>query len=394
MPTVTATNAADFLAVVPHLVGFEPHNSIVFVAFRGRRTCGAMRFDLPEPAGADDAGRRLYKRVATTLVGTLSKLPGVDAFVPVVFTDEGFDCSGLDGSGLDGSGLSGAGRPREQFVAAVTARLEFSGFVVRDALCVAGDGWGSYLDDRCPAEGRPLAAIERSRVLDELPPDGLKPLGDVAQWAALPDVSAVDRRRVAKLLRRFEELIDGTAADRSDPLALPADDWGGEQSLNDIPSTLETILGGYPGSVEPEAAAFVIAVVRSPAVRDVVMLQWAFDLETGQRVLDDAHRFSLGAPADALPTAGLMLGRGPRPDPTRVETGIELLKTITALAPRAARPPLLSMLAWLSWALGRSSVANEFLCAAEAIDPGYGLAEVLRMVLERGILPEWAFADG
>ncbi|GAB3606883.1 hypothetical protein GCM10027413_22920 [Conyzicola nivalis] len=389
MPTVTAANAADFLAVVPHLVGFEPRNSIVFVAFRGRRTCGALRFDLPRfdlpgfdlpgPAGSDDAGRRLHKRVATTLVGTLSKLQGVDAVVPVVFTDEGF---------------GGSGPPREHFVAAVAARLEFSGFTVRDALCVASDGWGSYLDDRCPAEGRPLAAIERSGVLDGLSADALRPLGDVAGWAALPDVGAIDCERVAKLVLRFAALVDGTPGCPIDPRVARAIGLPRAQGPGDVPSTLEAILRIDPGRIEPAAAAFVIAVVRSPALRDVVMLQWAFDLETGERVLADAHRFALGAPADALPTAGLMLGRGPRPDPARVETAISLIKTIAALAPRRARPPLLCMLAWLNWALGRSSVANEFVCASEAIDADYSLAEVLRMVLERGILPEWAFAGG
>ncbi|WP_411701364.1 DUF4192 family protein [Conyzicola sp.] len=376
---VTAANAADFLAVVPHLVGFEPRDSIVFVAFRGRRTCAALRFDLPQKAASDDAGRRLHKRVATTLVGTISKLPGVDAVVPVVFTDEGF---------------GGSGAPRALFVSAVTTRLEFSGFEVRDALCVASDGWGSYLDARCPAEGRPLAAIERSRVLDELSADALRPLGDVARWAALPHVGAIDGERVAKLVLRFAALIDGTPGRPVDPRVARAVGLPRAQPPSDVPSTLEAILSVDPGRIEPAAAAFVIAVVRSPALRDVVMLQWAFDLETGERVLDDAHRFALGAPADALPSAGLMLGRGPRPDPARVETAIDLLKTIAALAPRRNRPPVLCMLAWLSWALGRSSVANEFVCAAEDIDAAYGLAEVLRMVLERGMLPEWAFAPG
>jgi len=384
---VKAATAADFLAVVPRLVGFEPSDSIVFVAFRGRRTCGAIRFDLPEHVGpsraADDTERRFHRRVATTLVGTLSKLPGVDAVVPVVYTDEAF---------------ADAGRaPRAAFVREVTERLEFSGFLVRDALCIAADGWGSYLDPDCPADGRPLAAIAQSRVLDDLPPDQHAALEGVAERAALPAAGVFECERVAALVRRFGAVIDrdvnGPDGD-FDPTGEVVDAIGvsGPQ-LSDIPLTLERILRHDPGSLDPVVAAFVIAVVRSPAMRDVVMLQWAFNVATGERVLADARRFAVGAPADELDSAVLMLWQGPRPAPDRVETAVTLLKRVTALAPARNRPPLYCMLAWLNWALGRSSVANEFVSAAEAIDADYGLAEVMRAVLERGMLPEWAFAD-
>ena len=88
-----------------------------------------------------------------------------------------------------------------------------------------------------------------------------------------------------------------------------------------------------------------------------------------------------------------MLGRGPRPHPERIDRAIEVLKRITALAPRSDRAPLFCILAWLNWALGRSSVANLFVTAAEGVDDGYGFAELMRTVLERGMLPEWAFVS-
>ena len=393
---VKAATAADFLAVVPRLVGFEPAESIVFIAFRGRRTCGAMRFDLPEhvappvararSAGADDTERKFHRRVATTLVGTLSKLPGVDAMVPVVYTGEAF---------------ADAGRaPLAAFVRQVTERLEFSGFLVRDALCVAADGWGSYLDPDCPPGGRPLDAIARSRVFDDLPPDQRGPLEGVADRAALPAAGLLECERVAILLRRFRAVIDRDPTGQAPCFDPPGRVHPAVRAIgapwprsSDIPLTLERILRNEPTSLDPVVAAFVITMVRSPAMRDVVMLQWAFDLATGERVLSDARRFAAGAPADELDSAVLMLGQGPRPDPARVETAITLLKRVAALAPARDRPPVLCMLAWLNWALGRSSVANAFVCAAEDIDADYGLAEVMRVVLERGMLPEWAFAD-
>ncbi|HWU57763.1 MAG TPA: DUF4192 family protein, partial [Microbacteriaceae bacterium] len=46
---VKTTKPQDLLALVPHLVGFRPSNSLVLVAFRGKRTGGAYRVDLPAP---------------------------------------------------------------------------------------------------------------------------------------------------------------------------------------------------------------------------------------------------------------------------------------------------------------------------------------------------------
>ena len=72
--------------MLPGLVGFAPRNSIVLIAFRGRRTCGAMRVDLPV---SDDA--TVQKRIATHLIGMICKLPSADAIIPVVVTDDRFD---------------------------------------------------------------------------------------------------------------------------------------------------------------------------------------------------------------------------------------------------------------------------------------------------------------
>jgi hypothetical protein len=384
---VTTASAADFLAVVPHLVGFEPQNSVVFVAFHGRRTCGAMRFDLPDvvESGADDSGSKLYKRVATTLVGMLSKLPGVDAVVPVVYTAETFADSG--------------GAPRAAFARAVVARFEFSGFELRDALCVAADGWGSYFDDKCPPTGRPLADIVGSAILDDVPASELPPLGQIERWAALPEVTATERARVARSVRVYSTAIDGRLLSAAGFPLGDDDDDGDEPAdaqsrlLAEVPAVLERILDHGAIDIEADAAGFVITLARLPALRDVVMLQWAFDIEVGYNVLDDARRFALGAPPFDLETAGLMLGRGPRPHPERIARAIGVLKRITALAPRSDRAPLFCILAWLNWALGRSSVANLFVTAAEGVDDGYGFAELMRTVLERGMLPEWAFVS-
>ena len=58
---------------------------------------------------------------------------------------------------------------------------------------------------------------------------------------------------------------------------------------------------------------------------------------------------------------------------------------------RCCEQPLLASLGWLSWALGRGSVAGEYVRRAREADPEYGFAELLDTMLGNGMLPEWAF---
>ena len=46
MDVIKASNASDFLGLVPALLGFTPTRSIVAIPFEGNRTIGAARFDL------------------------------------------------------------------------------------------------------------------------------------------------------------------------------------------------------------------------------------------------------------------------------------------------------------------------------------------------------------
>jgi hypothetical protein len=388
---VKASTAQDFLALVPQLVGFESEESIVFVAFRGKRSIGAMRYDLPvhETSSA-------HRRIATSLVGIVSKLPDVDAVLPVVYTAQPF--------------AGEKGMPNDEFVRLLVDRFEFSGIDVKDALCVAGDGWGSYLYESTPPGGRPLAAIRDSRIGEAIPADDRRPLGSVEEWASLPTVDLAVSERVARRIATLAEVLHWLRAERRrDPhAAIPIGTNRSESApsslgdaqieavldaylLDDLPYFVETVFQCDPAELPDRTAAMLIHVAQSPALRDVLLMQWAFDRATGDRVLDDAVRFTAGEDAGALDTSSLMMGEGPRPDPDRIESAILIAKSLVSRAPRAHRPPLLSILAWLNWALGRSSVAGRFVDASKAIDPHYGFAEIIETMLGRGMLPEWAF---
>jgi hypothetical protein len=435
-PTIVkAKRAHDFLALVPQLVGFLPENSVVLVAFRGNRTCGALRFNLPDPA----APEKVHKRIATSLIGTVCKIKGADAIVPVVYTADAFS--------------DAAGIPHERFASVLVSRAELSGFVVRDSLCVGADAWGSYLDPSCPADGHPLEDISSSPVHEAFP--ARRELATVHSGAQLPTLDLATRERFARVFRRYLRL---TESNEHPGLVELVDD------ILDPVETTEAALGWNATELDLDDAASLLYLVQGPAHRDQMMLQFAFgravgevthllnlryaalqrltgksldeivreehDLENATKPVEagadvdasapDASATGASAPdagadadadsdADADATARAesaarvraanaetsdrMMGlTDERPDVDRTERAIALLKTVVAMAPKSARPAPLCMLAWLSWALGRGSVAGIFIDQALAIDRRYGMALLLDALFGSGHLPEWAYA--
>ena len=121
---IRAANAADFIALIPHLAGYRPTQSLVLVPFEGNRTMGIMRVDLPRDADADELAR-----CAATFIGLVCKLPEADGLTPVVFTDDAF----LDSQTGDIAHAA--------LVHAVRDRADACGLVVKDALCLAADAF-------------------------------------------------------------------------------------------------------------------------------------------------------------------------------------------------------------------------------------------------------------
>jgi hypothetical protein len=339
-----AHRASDFLALVPFLVGFRPRNSVVLVAFRGNRTRAALRFDLPGTSSSAEC-----RRIAATMIGMLCKLPGADAVVPVAYTDDAVS--------------TGPDLPHAPIMTALMRAAERAGFRVRDALCVAADAWGSYLDADHPPLARSLDEIGASTIGEGIPAADRVALGAVDDGASLPAVDLATAERVARLLRRYRT--------------------GHRLSDFDAVRRVELSLGLTAETIEDRDAALLLLVLQAPAMRDAAMLQFAFGTRAGlAAVIGDRRR-----------SAALLCGDGPRPDPDRIRRAIAVLKAVAARAPRSARPAPLCVLAWLHWALGRGSVAGLFVDRALAIDPTHSMAGLLRAMFDSGALPQWAFED-
>lgn len=407
---VKAADAAQFLSFVPRMLGYHPAQSLVVIPFHGARSLGAMRFDLPEPGG------EAIDRVASTVTGMVCRLADADAVAAIAYTDERFGDEGR--------------MPRRDLLAALERRADACGLRVTDLLCVAADGWGSFLDRDCPGEGRSLED------LDWTGPGGVpEPAGDQATGAELPDCGMGERDGVAKavaaLARAVEVLCGPDAAERrssgsvvsdaddspqpdacaSDLGPVPApvsgepeDEASGTDAatrvdpralaavcrFDDLPGFFEHALTWSPTNLDAYDAASLVWCLARPSLRDVALVQWSGNLAQGDEAFDAQLRWESGEEYPAH-LAMRMWGEGDPPQISRLETALALSRRAAALAPRESQPGPLAMCAWLSWALGRSTHAGAYADRACEIEPEHGLSQIVLSFVQAGHLPDWAF---
>lgn len=360
---VRAADAAQFLSLVPQLLGCTPVRSLAVIPFAGSRSLGAMRFDLPhddDPAALD--------RVAATFLGHVCRIPDADAAAVVVYTDAPFSDPA----------------PHAPLVRALEQRAHECGLRFTDALCVATDAWGSYLER---SEARPLSGI----VAPAGARHGGDPVGDQHAGADLPDVAPDDCARVGSALASLEAAVhlvcggEGSDGPRIDPLALEA-----LCLLDDLPTLFDDALEWDADTLAPHDAAALIWCLSRPALRDIALVGWTGGIEAGDEALDAQLRWEEG---EEYPVhlAMRMWGEGERPDPHRLTLALDLARRLAAVAPPSHRAGPLATAAWLAWALGRSTHAESYAARACEAEPEHGLGEIVRSFVLAGHLPDWAF---
>lgn len=354
-----ASDSAEFLGIVPELAGFTPTQSLVLLPFRGKRTHGAMRIDLPAEAVPPDE----YARAAIELI---RRVEGTDAVAVVVYADAD-PLPTRDGLVL----------PVLRHVDQLLDDAEDAGLRVVDALCVTPSGWSSYLED-----DPELAPLPPSRA----------PLADQHAGTALPVADLAQKEHVGRALRDLDVLLDLEEHHRIDgtesPQAIAA-----LALLEDIPAFFERVLES-PDEQQPFVTAALLWCLDRPLLRDVAIVQWATSLHDGARTLDAQYGFAEERAEIPEDLGSVFLGRGAAPDVDRLRLALSVVRLAAARAPRASRTAPLTIAAWLSWALGRATHAEHYLQQVRAIDPAYGLAELLGTVVGAGMLPEWAFRRG
>lgn len=364
-----AADAAELLALVPVLAGYRPHESLTFVLFEGRRSLGVMRFNLPDDDDEVD-------RIAATLIGYACKVRAADGIAVVVFTES------------DLVDRAGGALAHDDLVGAILARADSCGLGVKEALCWAGDAWGSYLD----ASRVPRSLDEIARRQDDAPIPLPRVIASQADGADLPEFDLAARERVGRALAEIAAAVDDQDDPHPAPGSAPAElrVIAALGVLGDPPQLFEDALSWDAAAPDPLAASCLIWCLARPLLRDVALRQWCYDQVAGDETFDAQLSWHEGV---SFPPriAQHLWGEGPVPDPDRLKRALTLVRAMASLAPRHARPGVLSAAAWLSWALGRSTHAASYARMAIEIDPDHGLSDIVLTMTSAGHLPEWAF---
>lgn len=357
-----ASGLCDLLAAVPSMIGMQPENALVVVPFLARRAGGGFRLSLPQRLR-----RTEIEALAHSCVRVVESIPQANSALAILYTSDSYE--------------EAHGIPLRDLGRAVVRRLERTTLGIVGVACVASDGWGRYTDPGECRNARPLSEIDGSETGLLARAATPEPL-NLAALAELPRVSAEDRESVAKVLARPSLGIDGIV-----PLV---EHW-------------------LTGSSTPRQEGMLIRILQSSPFRDQTTVQialgpsraqetcrWQRYLERTQRLTHESMDEIVGRELDASGSeaseradADLLMGTGPAPDCARIELATAALARAAALAPRKARPAVLTVLAWCWWARGVSSLASAHLEEALRIDPSYSMAQLYWSVFAARSVPDW-----
>ena len=337
-PPITLRSPAELLAVIPHLLGFEPCRCIVVVAIRDRRIGLTQRMDLP-------AHERVGE-VSDALVGHVLR-DAADAALLVGYEES-----------------AGESLP---LVDALSERLKQGGVSVRDRIVVHNSRWRSLDCGRpscCPPEGKPV-------------PGPAQVASAVAEFIGVGSAPLPDRQTLADQLeagpaaRDVDELLRRGRASRS-----TLTDSEAQHRLAEVWARILTT-DAAPISADDAAAA--LQSLTDISIRDGIaslLIPNNLDLETlpdDTRALVRRITSARAVDHDGDSTTGAMKAR--------------LIDLCQHAADRHAAP-ILTVLATYSWWHGDGALARVAIDRALRCEPSYRLARLLSLMLDEGIRPE------
>jgi hypothetical protein len=324
---VRVGSADGILAVVPHLLGFHPSDSLVMLGIGGphARIRLAFRYDLPDPP--DD---ELATDIAAHAAAVLAR-QHLTMAIAVGY---------------------GSGEAVTPVVDVVGPALLAAGINVQDALRVQGGRYWSYLcrdPDCCPPDGVPFDSAGHPASA-ALAAAGLTVRADRAELARtlapLADAAGPMREAVGRARQRAEALIDlGAAAAGGDPFLPIAD--AGRRSVKQA----------------------ITRYRRGGALIDDDEIAWLGVTLADLRVRDDAWA---------------------RMDPQFHDAHQRLWIDLVRRLPADFAAPPAALLAFTAWQAGDGALASVAIERALEADPEYSMALLLADALHAGLPPSAA----
>lgn len=354
-PPLRPEGVADFLDVVPYLLGFQPRDSLVLAGLRSpRRRVGAtLRVDLQEARGCP--------KLPPSLAAFLQRDGASEAFA--VIYGEAAPESGTEPGSAAGDGLGGL--PDRALVAQVSDGLAVAGLGLVDALYVAGDRWWSYACQDagcCPPGGRllPAAGGRVSAAVAAATYAGMVALPSREALAQTLDPSDQVSPEAVEEARLVVETERAGAARRSGGLAR----WR-SRAVREFSAVLLGTVGtvGTAGADPVDRVDSGHGVGRRLDEREVARL---VVLLTDVEVRDDCAQWTEGAFGERALDLWRQLAR-------------------RAVPPYDVAPCVL--VAWSAWQFGAGPLARIAVDRALASDPECRLALLVEEILDRGTRP-------
>ncbi len=324
---VRVGSADGVLAVVPHLLGFHPSDSLVMLGIGGphARIRLAFRYDLPDPPDEE-----LAADIAAHATTVLAR-QHLTVAVAVAY---------------------GPGETVAPVVDVVGPALLEAGINVQDVLRVEGERYWSYLcvdPDCCPPEGQPFdpAGHPASAALAAA---GLTVRADRAELARIvaPEAEAAGpmREAVERAMQRAGALVDLDAAGTGDDPFLPIAD-AGRRSVKQA----------------------ITRYRRGGALPDDDEIAWLGVTLADLRVRDDAWA---------------------RMDPQFHDAHQRLWIDLVRRLPADFVAPAAALLAFTAWQAGDGALASVAIERALEADPDYSMALLVADALHAGLPPSAA----
>ncbi|MFJ4264611.1 DUF4192 domain-containing protein [Paenarthrobacter nicotinovorans] len=319
---LSISSPADILSFIPHTLGFAPRESFVFITMRGNMLGATLRVDAP--TDTNTAG------FALAMADYLALDAQANAAVLAVYTDQ--------------PATSGEPRPFNDHVEAIVETLDAAGVPLKDAWLVTSEHWKNLLCDDlrcCPIE--PLESITDGHLNAEMIFRG-------SSYKNAPGTTYPPFNGPADTVEQIE--YAGHLLQYS-------------EEINALELWSEAI--ACSGRISPKSAVQLLACFQCPVLRDLLMCTV---IEPERTTADDSGY--------------LLIGEGIRPDWTRVDGAQETARELITAAPETYRAPLLTVIGWLYYLKGQSSVAAEHFDAALENVPGYRLAELMEELISHG----------
>jgi len=324
---VRVGSADGILAVVPHLLGFHPRDSLVMLGIGGphARIRLAFRYDLPDPPDEE---------LATDIAAHATTVLARQKLTMAIAVGYG------------------SGEVVTPVVEVVAHALLKAGVNVQDVLRVHGGRYWSYLcgdSDCCPPDGVPydLAGHPASAALAAA---GLTVRADRAELAStiapVTDAAGPMREAVERTRERAGALIDvGAAAAGGDPFLPIAD--AGRRSVKQA----------------------ITRYRRGGALTDDDEIAWLGVTLADLRVRDDAWA---------------------RMDPQFHDAHLRLWIDLVRRLPADCVAPPAALLAFTAWQAGDGALASVAIERALEADPDYSMALLVADALHAGLPPSAA----